>query len=131
MSREEDIPHDGPLCDLMWSDPNSDDPFKDYEVSPRGAGYYFGQNITKQFLHNNNLEEIIRAHQLSHDGYIEHHEKKCLTVFSAPNYLLRSGNRGAFIMMDINGQKEVVKFDQNPDRFDEPRVETRVPDYFL
>lgn len=114
----------------MWSDPNSEHPDIDYEVSPRGAGYYFGQNITNTFLHNNGLQEIVRAHQLAMSGYEEHHNAKCKTVFSAPNYLLRSGNRGAYIQLSKEGDMKVVKFDENPNRF-EPRVERKIPEYFL
>jgi diadenosine tetraphosphatase ApaH/serine/threonine PP2A family protein phosphatase len=44
------VSYDGALCDLLWSDPNPAMSGKDWEVSPRGAGYYFGTEITKQFL---------------------------------------------------------------------------------
>lgn len=33
-------------------------------LSPRGAGYLFGADVVKQFVHNNNLDLIARAHQL-------------------------------------------------------------------
>jgi diadenosine tetraphosphatase ApaH/serine/threonine PP2A family protein phosphatase len=33
-------------------------------ISPRGAGYTFGQDISEQFNHNNGLLLIARAHQL-------------------------------------------------------------------
>lgn len=33
-------------------------------LSPRGAGFLFGADITKQFIFNNNLDLIARAHQL-------------------------------------------------------------------
>ena len=33
-------------------------------ISPRGAGYTFGQDISKNFNHNNGLTLISRAHQL-------------------------------------------------------------------
>ena len=70
--RAPDIPHDGGLCDLMWSDPNPETGSKsmfdltseEWEVSPRGAGYYFGLPITEKFLKKNNLQCLIRAHQL-------------------------------------------------------------------
>jgi serine/threonine-protein phosphatase 2A catalytic subunit len=34
------------MCDLLWSDP---DDRNGYNVSPRGAGYTFGEDISKQF----------------------------------------------------------------------------------
>ena len=34
------VPHEGPMCDLLWSDP---DERCGWGISPRGAGYTFGQ----------------------------------------------------------------------------------------
>ena len=60
-------------------------------ISPRGAGYTFGQDISEQFNHNNGLGLIARAHQLVMDGYNWTHEQNAVTVFSAPNYCYRCG----------------------------------------
>ena len=49
------------MCDLLWSDP---DDRSGWGISPRGAGYTFGQDISENFHHNNNLTLISRAHQL-------------------------------------------------------------------
>ena len=55
------VPHEGPMCDLVWSDP---DDRLGWGISPRGAGYTFGQDITETFNHTNGLDLIARAHQL-------------------------------------------------------------------
>lgn len=60
-------------------------------ISPRGAGYTFGQDISEQFNHTNNLTLIARAHQLVMEGFNWTHEKHAVTVFSAPNYCYRCG----------------------------------------
>ena len=39
------VPHEGPMCDLLWSDP---DDRCGWGISPRGAGYTFGQDISEQ-----------------------------------------------------------------------------------
>ncbi|RZC71575.1 hypothetical protein C5167_034819 [Papaver somniferum] len=39
IERNCEIPHDGPFCDLMWSDPEE---IETWAVSPRGAGWLFG-----------------------------------------------------------------------------------------
>ena len=52
------------MCDLLWSDP---DDRSGWGISPRGAGYTFGQDISEQFNHNNKLKMIARAHQLVMD----------------------------------------------------------------
>lgn len=40
------------MCDLLWSDP---DDRCGWGISPRGAGYTFGQDISEAFNHNNGL----------------------------------------------------------------------------
>jgi len=51
----------GPICDLLWSDP---DDRGGWGISPRGAGYTFGQDISETFNHSNGLTLVSRAHQL-------------------------------------------------------------------
>jgi serine/threonine-protein phosphatase PPG1 len=55
-----EIPHEGPFADLMWSDPDSDN--SGFTLSARGAGYMFGIDVVNRFLHENNMEKILRAH---------------------------------------------------------------------
>ena len=78
----------GPMCDLLWSDP---DDRKGWNLSPRGAGYNFGQDISEQFNQRNGLTLVSRAHQLVMDGYSWSHERNVVTIFSAPNYCYRCG----------------------------------------
>ena len=40
------IPHEGPFCDLMWSDPED---IETWAISPRGAGWLFGSRVTAEF----------------------------------------------------------------------------------
>ena len=54
------------MCDLLWSDP---DDRGGWGISPRGAGYTFGQDISETFNHSNNLTLVSRAHQLVMEGY--------------------------------------------------------------
>jgi diadenosine tetraphosphatase ApaH/serine/threonine PP2A family protein phosphatase len=49
------------MCDLLWSDPED---LVGWAESARGAGYIFGNDVTNEFLRTNNLNQIIRAHQL-------------------------------------------------------------------
>ena len=50
------------MSDLLWSDPEEKE---GWGVSPRGAGYTFGQNISTKFIYTNGLSMICRAHQLT------------------------------------------------------------------
>ena len=59
LDRVQEIPHEGAMSDLLWSDP---DDRSGWGISPRGAGFLFGQDITTKFLYKNNLQLISRAH---------------------------------------------------------------------
>eukprot|EP00124_Ichthyophonus_hoferi_P000115 Ihof_evm5s4 gene=Ihof_evmTU5s4 len=45
IDRGQEIPHEGPFCDLMWSDP---DDIESWAVSPRGTGWLFGSKVTSE-----------------------------------------------------------------------------------
>ena len=60
-----EIPHEGPFCDLMWSDPEDTEA---WAISPRGAGWLFGGRVAAEFNSINGLELICRAHQLVQEG---------------------------------------------------------------
>ncbi|XP_068938861.1 serine/threonine-protein phosphatase 6 catalytic subunit isoform X5 [Petaurus breviceps papuanus] len=83
IERNQEIPHKGAFCDLVWSDPEDVDT---WAISPRGAGWLFGAKVTNEFVHINNLKLICRAHQLVHEGYKFMFDEKLVTVWSAPNY---------------------------------------------
>jgi serine/threonine-protein phosphatase PP1-1 len=66
VARAQEIPHEGAFCDLVWSDPEDVDT---WAVSPRGAGWLFGDKVSSEFNHVNGLQLIARAHQLVNEGY--------------------------------------------------------------
>ncbi|KAL3900637.1 MAG: hypothetical protein SGCHY_001200 [Lobulomycetales sp.] len=86
IDRFKEIPHEGPMADMVWSDPQTAESQLDFAVSPRGAGYLFGSNVVKKFLQMNGLNHLCRAHQLCMDGYQVLFDDKLSTVWSAPNY---------------------------------------------
>lgn len=95
LDRFAEIPHDGPLADLMWSDPDPDK--SGFVISPRGAGYVFGQDVVAKFMQLNRLVHIVRAHQLCMSGYQVLFEDSLSTVWSAPNYCYRFGNTASIL----------------------------------
>ena len=49
IDRVAEIPQDGgPLADLMWSDPAEEGDAPEWEVSPRGGGYLFGESAAQK-----------------------------------------------------------------------------------
>lgn len=42
----QEVPHNGAMCDLLWSDPDPDS-CTGWGLSPRGAGFLFGESVTK------------------------------------------------------------------------------------
>jgi serine/threonine-protein phosphatase 2A catalytic subunit len=126
LDRVQEVPHEGPICDLLWSDP---DERNGWGISPRGAGYTFGSDITAEFSHRNGLTIMVRAHQLIMEGYSWMHEDQLVTVFSAPNYCYRCGNQAAIMEVDENLEAQFVQFAPSPKQVE--RNTERVPDYFL
>lgn len=61
INRKIEIPHEGPLCDLMWSDPED---IRTWKINTRGAGWLFGCEVVNNFNEINGLELVARAHQL-------------------------------------------------------------------
>jgi len=113
LERNQEIPHEGPFCDLMWSDPED---IETWAVSQRGAGWLFGSKVTKQFNHLNGLELICRAHQLVQEGYkYMFTDKNLITVWSAPNYCYRCGNIASILAFDENMDREVKIFKEVPE----------------
>ena len=127
LDRVQEVPHEGPMCDLLWSDPDNR---CGWGISPRGAGYTFGQDISEQFNHTNGLKLIARAHQLVMNGYNWSHDKAIVTIFSAPNYCYRCGNMAAIMDVDENLKQTYIQYDPAPRKGNEVQKK-RVPDYFL
>ncbi|CAM8948496.1 unnamed protein product [Rhodiola kirilowii] len=90
-------PEEGLMCEILWSDPQ---PNLGRGPSKRGVGLSFGPDVTKRFLENNNLDLIVRSHEVKDEGYEIDHDGKLITVFSAPNYCDQMGNKGAFIRFE-------------------------------
>eukprot|EP01086_Lenisia_limosa_P013130 TRINITY_DN41976_c0_g1_i1.p1 TRINITY_DN41976_c0_g1~~TRINITY_DN41976_c0_g1_i1.p1 ORF type:complete len:463 (+),score=132.35 TRINITY_DN41976_c0_g1_i1:101-1390(+) len=111
LNRKREPPQTGLMADLLWCDPqitNGRDP------SPRGLSTTFGPDVTERFLEKHGLKMVIRSHQQEEQGYLYNHNKKCLTVFSAPNYCDQMGNKGAFVTLLADGSHSVQSFTHVP-----------------
>lgn len=116
INRVMEIPHEGAFGDLVWSDPED---IETWAVSPRGAGWLFGERPTQHFNRLNGLDLVARAHQLVQEGfkYMFNDTKRTqgeageetglvVTVWSAPNYCYRCGNVASILDIDETGKRE-------------------------
>ena len=96
--RPTDIPDTGLLCDLLWSDPDKD--CVEYDENDRGVSVIFGEKIVQDFNKKNDLDLIIRAHQVVDDGYEFFAQRQLITIFSAPNYCGEFDNSAGIMIID-------------------------------
>ena len=98
ISRPTDIPDSGLLCDLLWSDPDKE--VLDFEENDRGVSVVFGEKIVQEFNRKNDLDLIIRAHQVVDDGYEFFAQRQLITIFTAPNYCGEFDNSAGIMIID-------------------------------
>jgi diadenosine tetraphosphatase ApaH/serine/threonine PP2A family protein phosphatase len=127
LERRAEIPNTGPISDICWSDPED---IVGWGVSQRGAGYLFGSTPTAEFVHNNRLELIARAHQLAMQGFQYHFpERPVVTIWSAPNYMYRSKNLASVMTVSERLEREFCVFEAVADQKRiSPDIE--MPSYF-
>lgn len=138
LTREQEVPHDGAMADLMWSDPED---IEGWGVSPRGAGYLFGGDVVEKFNEVNSIDFIARAHQLAMEGYKTMFPLKnsrsgqrvdaLMTVWSAPNYCYRCGNVAAILELDENLDQHWKIFEAAPQENRSVPARNTAPEYFL
>ncbi|KAM7485454.1 hypothetical protein LguiA_001463 [Lonicera macranthoides] len=98
LHRPTDVPESGLLCDLLWSDPSKD--VRGWGMNDRGVSYTFGPDKVTEFLQNQDLDLVCRAHQVVEDGYEFFADRQLVTIFSAPNYCGEFDNAGAMMSVD-------------------------------
>jgi serine/threonine-protein phosphatase PP1 catalytic subunit len=104
--RPQDIPDNGKLiiltqgllCDLLWSDPESG--IIEFEDNDRGVSVVFGERIVSEFNKKNDLDLVVRAHQVVDEGYEFFANRQLITIFSAPNYCGEFDNSAAILIVD-------------------------------
>ena len=127
INRKTEIPHDGAFCDIMWSDP---DDIETWLMSSRGAGWIFGSRVVQEFNYLNDLTLICRAHQLVMEGFKYWFNEGLVTVWSAPNYCYRCGNKASILKFDSNLERNFEIFNTVPESSNSAHPRTIVP-YFL
>jgi serine/threonine-protein phosphatase PP1 catalytic subunit len=96
--RPTDVPDQGLLCDLLWSDPEKQ--ISGWGDNDRGVSFTFGHDVVTGFLEKHDLDLVCRAHQVVEDGYEFFAKRQLVTLFSAPNYCGEFDNAGAMMSVD-------------------------------
>ena len=104
--RPTDIPNEGLLCDLLWSDPN-ESLTEDFGPNERNISITFSKDYVKNFVEKNNLDLICRAHQVVEEGFEFFADMKLVTIFTAPNYMGEFDNNGGILEV---GEDLLCKF---------------------
>ncbi|OHS97093.1 Serine/threonine-protein phosphatase 4 catalytic subunit [Tritrichomonas foetus] len=120
--------NDNIVSDILWSDP--EEKVHCWKASPRGAGFLFGEEQVDKFMQLNRIKLIARSHQLAMDGFQYFFYQKLVTVWSAPNYEYRMGNKSTVMKIDSESFPDNI-FVEFPVH---PSTKTIVPDvspYFL
>jgi serine/threonine-protein phosphatase 5 len=105
---------EGLMTELLWADPM---PGNGRAPSKRGVGLSFGPDVTANFLRRNNLQLVIRSHEMKEEGYEIEHNGQLITVFSAPNYCDQMGNKGGIVRLFLEDGRvkfKVLNFDAVP-----------------
>lgn len=102
IKRPTEVSDEGILCDLLWSDPETEGPtfLQGWHQNDRGVSYLFCRDVLHKFLKENKLEMICRAHQVVEDGYEFYGNRELVTIFSAPRYCGEFDNKGG--VMTVN-----------------------------
>ena len=114
ISRPTEIPDNGLLCDLLWSDPDKE--AVEYDENDRGVSVIFGEKVVTDFNKKNDLDLIIRAHQVVDDGYEFFANRQLITIFSASNYCGEFDNSAGIMIIDdsLTCSLKVLRPVENP-----------------
>ena len=125
---------------MLWADPVDDissqqnftlkelQEWQHIEFLPntkRQTSVFYGCLGLQKFLENNNCVSVVRAHEVTDEGFKKHHffvrssTPLCITLFSAPNYCDLYYNRAA--VMEVTPQTyRYLQFSAQPHPFNLP-----------
>lgn len=104
-----EVPEEGLVCDLLWSDPEPG--ITGWAENDRGVSFTFGPDVVTNFLEKHDFDLVVRAHQVVEDGYEFFAQRQMVTIFSAPNYCGEFDNAAALMTVreDLMCSFQLVK----------------------
>lgn len=125
IERPTEIPEEGLLNDLLWSDPDPD--ADEWADNSRGTSFTFTSNAVDTFLQMFGFKYIVRAHQAVSRGFeFPMGTETIITLFSCPNYCGYYDNNGAYLVLDVNLEPELaIILPYNEEEEDDDGFESR------
>ena len=104
LPKEEEIEH--PITfQLLWNDPK--ETIQGFQPNLRGGGSrLFGRDVTERFLEENQLQLIVRAHEVFRQGYKEFFDGLLISLFSCRQY--RGPIDGKVLYIDDEGERQFI-----------------------
>ncbi|NVM29274.1 MAG: metallophosphoesterase [Candidatus Helarchaeota archaeon] len=86
---------------MLWNDPKEQ--IKGAVPSGRGIGFYFGRDKFEQFAETNDINFVIRSHEVFQSGYKYFFDKKLVSIFSALDYVYIHGIQAKMVRINADG----------------------------
>jgi len=86
---------------MLWNDPKEQ--VKGAIPSARGIGLYFGRDKFEQFAETNDINFVIRSHEVFQSGYKYFFDKQLVSIFSALDYVYVHGIQAKMVRIEANG----------------------------
>eukprot|EP00438_Fugacium_kawagutii_P009168 Skav206209 [mRNA] locus=scaffold1844:460338:461084:- [translate_table: standard] len=98
LKRPLEVPDEGLLCDLLWSDPTEQ--HSGWSPSDRGVSYCFGQDIFEEFCQRTGIELLVRGMLVSEQGYEYFFGQRLVNVFTCAEFVGEFDNLAAVMLLD-------------------------------
>jgi serine/threonine-protein phosphatase PP1 catalytic subunit len=105
------VPVQGPLTDLLWSDPNTNEEETEFSENIRGISRSFPKFGLETFLKNNKLYMMVRSNQLVPEGFEIMWGGILVNLFSAANFGNDYNNKGAIMEINDELQYNFIQFE--------------------
>ena len=116
-----DIPTEGMIHDLIWSNPSSQHLGFEPPLDSESKSFTFGEDVANKFLNKNGFEAIFRGNQVICTGFEFPFSDKTplLTIFSASDFN-NTANKGALV--DVEEDLRCSFYIINPPKKELPRT---------
>ena len=131
LDRIQEIPQDGPIVGLLFNESIDIYGWREFD---KGAGYYFGHDISEKFNSLHNFKFMVTGKNYVMEGYQWLHNKQVCKICSIPNYCYRCENKGAIMIIDEYLDYTILQFNQAKIQIrkdEDDDYKTRILDYFL